>query len=391
MDLMTKVTAETLFKKWRETINTIIDNINWLGDNKTDIDHAVTSTKYGKSTKTLFGHVKLSDDDTATSTANDGIAPSFTVIQKILSKINDVKKDLTDNVADITSSINNLKDNKSDITHTHTNIISSGVKTILASESSNTQTTNQIPDEGISISEIYNTANTPVTFGNVINIRGKTRTGGGQFACGWNANGTTQDVYYRSHSNTSAPWGKWRRLLFADDPVVDNLTVSGTLGVTGVGTFSDNVNVMGTLSATKVVNAVWNDYAEFFPRGEETEPGDIIALDENADHERYIKATASNSLIVGVHSNTYGHILGGDAGVSEEENLKNFIPVALSGRVYVKVIGKVKLGSPIVPSNISGVGIMFKGISHTQNQILGYVVDDPVGGEKQRLVKILIK
>ena len=54
----------------------------------------------------------------------------------------------------------------------------------------------------------------------------------------------------------------------------------------------------------KIYNAVWNDYAEFFEKGEETEVGDIIALDTDSKEERYIKATNPRT-IVGVHSDTY--------------------------------------------------------------------------------------
>ena len=126
------------------------------------------------------------------------------------------------------------------------------------------------------------------------------------------------------------------------------------------GTISGNVNVTGTLNATKTYNAVWNDYAEFFERGEETEVGDIIALDENSDEERYVKATNESKVIVGVHSDTFAHLIGGENPLNGEDfyeyNMKKFIPVGLAGRVKVKVIGPVKKGDHIIASDISGVG-----------------------------------
>ena len=45
----------------------------------------------------------------------------------------------------------------------------------------------------------------------------------------------------------------------------------------------------GDISAQRVYDAVYNDYAELMPRGEQTEPGDIIALDTGSQTERYIK------------------------------------------------------------------------------------------------------
>ena len=126
------------------------------------------------------------------------------------------------------------------------------------------------------------------------------------------------------------------------------------------GTISGNVNVTGTLNATKTYNAVWNDYAELFERGEETEVGDIIALDENSDEERYVKATSESKVIVGVHSDTFAHLIGGENPTNGEDfyeyNIKKFIPVGLAGRVKVKVIGPVKKGDHIIASDISGVG-----------------------------------
>lgn len=116
----------------------------------------------------------------------------------------------------------------------------------------------------------------------------------------------------------------------------------------------------GYCHSTRMYGAVYNDYAEFFPRGEETEPGDIIALDIESENEQYIKATSDSKKVVGVHSNEYAHLIGGEEPTngmtSEEYNLKKYIPVGLVGRCRVKTIGKIQKGDDIVPSNIPGVG-----------------------------------
>lgn len=52
-----------------------------------------------------------------------------------------------------------------------------------------------------------------------------------------------------------------------------------------------SLGVTEDVTARRVYDAVYNDYAEFMPRGENTEPGDIIALDTSSQTERYIKAT----------------------------------------------------------------------------------------------------
>ena len=136
-----------------------------------------------------------------------------------------------------------------------------------------------------------------------------------------------------------------------------------------------SVNITGNLSGSggnnitgfsKIYNAVWNDYAEFFERGEDTEPGDIISMDLSSDDEVYVKADRSNTFnsIVGVHSDTYGHLIGGDQCPESvdfvEHNIKKFIPVGLSGRVDVKVIGHVNKGDIIVLSETPGIGRAWK-------------------------------
>lgn len=174
----------------------------------------------------------------------------------------------------------------------------------------------------------------------------------------------------------------------------------GYMPTTG-GTFTGNV--VGQASYTisgfgKVYNAVWNDYAELFERGEDTEPGDIIALDTFSDKERYIKADCKHHYIVGVHSNSFAHLIGGEEPPEGEDyfehNIKKFIPVGLAGRVMCKVIGPVKKGDYIGVSKIPGVGIANESI--TINRI-GVIEASVVGmalenkeTEDIGLVKILI-
>lgn len=144
---------------------------------------------------------------------------------------------------------------------------------------------------------------------------------------------------------------------------------------------SGNTAFPGTLSASRVNNAYYNDIAEFFPRGEETEPGDIIGLDMAGNEEKYIKASCTNTgVVVGVHSDTFGYILGGiDHGVdsdSIELNMKDYIPIGLAGRVPVKFIGVAKKGMLVVPSDIPGVGCSFDSdrVDTTQD-IVGVLVE----------------
>lgn len=138
---------------------------------------------------------------------------------------------------------------------------------------------------------------------------------------------------------------------------------------------SDNSLVTDYIHGNKVYNAVWNDYAELFERGEQTEAGDIIALDTLSPTEQYIKADSSSKRVIGVHSDTYGHLIGGEQLENFEDNLKKFIPIGLAGRVNVKVKGKVELGDYIVPSDEKGIGRAYNKDTDDRDLIIGYLVE----------------
>lgn len=152
--------------------------------------------------------------------------------------------------------------------------------------------------------------------------------------------------------------------------------------------YMNTLTCRGNITGNKTYHPIYNDYAEFFPRGEETEPGDIIALDMNADDERYIKASRGD-MVVGVHSDEYGQILGGDAPPEGADyfayNIGKFIPVGLVGRCRVKVIGPVKKGDYIVPSDeYPGVGVAAADRREAHNAV-GFAVEDSDGNGIRRV------
>lgn len=147
---------------------------------------------------------------------------------------------------------------------------------------------------------------------------------------------------------------------------------------------SHTLTAAGDITGARVFNAVWNDYAEYFPKleGYKTEPGDIIALSLQDNDEYYELATETHNLVVGVHSDQYGHLIGGEhvpAGVNEEfevYNNKRYIPVGLVGRLPVKFTGEAKKGIKVVPSNIPGVGRAFNSKLDDYDKVIGYIVEN---------------
>lgn len=144
------------------------------------------------------------------------------------------------------------------------------------------------------------------------------------------------------------------------------------------------------IHAKRVFEAVYNDYAELMPRGEQTDPGDIIALDTNSQQEKYVKATNLSSRIAGIHSDEYGMLIGGEQ-VNDgedflEKNLPLFIPVSLAGRVHTKVVGPVSTGDCIVLSHIPGVGRAAKPCEYIDPcKVVGYAVEGDNLTEQRRL------
>lgn len=144
------------------------------------------------------------------------------------------------------------------------------------------------------------------------------------------------------------------------------------------------LNVNGDITTSgKVYNAVWNDYAELFLKGEDTPVGCIVSSNAN-DSKVYLSNRPDDILVVGVVSDSYGHLLGGDAELSLDENLDKYAPVGLVGRVRVKVVGRVKPGDLITSSLKSGYGKA--STKHIPGSIVGKALTYDQDGEVLMLI-----
>lgn len=174
-------------------------------------------------------------------------------------------------------------------------------------------------------------------------------------------------IYFLDDNTTNSP----------DNTIAISATqtnFSKPISVTG------NITATGTISGNTVANAIWNDYAEMFPRGEETTPGDLIMLSlDSGNEELYVKAIEGSTCVVGVESNEFAHIIGGDRAPEGQDhveyNLPRFIPVGLAGRVRTKVIGPVMKGCKIVPSHIPGVGRAYNADIDSMESVVGFLVE----------------
>ena len=176
------------------------------------------------------------------------------------------------------------------------------------------------------------------------------------------------------------------------------LTTSYTSDTLYFRTYIDN-NRFDTLrkvwvEGNKVTSAVWNDYAELFERGSKTEPGDLIALDVTADKEQYTLATKSNNRVVGVHTDEYGFLIGGEQQPETQDylqyNLPRFIPVGLAGRCHVKLKGTCKRGDYLVPSDIPGVAEVYNDKVDNILTIFGIACENKTSEDIER-VRVYLK
>lgn len=136
--------------------------------------------------------------------------------------------------------------------------------------------------------------------------------------------------------------------------------------ITGSVNISGSLYVAGTMSAPRVIGAKWNanDLAELFAAGIDIPVGYIVMLDLDSEEETYTIAVKGKGPLVGVVSDEYGFLLGG-------EPRPGFVPISLTGRVNVYVHGTVKAGQAIGLSDIPGIGIA----ADVDDEIIGVAVE----------------
>lgn len=144
------------------------------------------------------------------------------------------------------------------------------------------------------------------------------------------------------------------------------------------------------ITGQRIYGSYWSDYAEFFPKGEETNPGDLIMLNPHSDTEEYVAHTGEQDIpVIGVHSDEFGHIIGGEDPIDKQDfldyNLDRNIPVALAGRVHVSFVGKAKRNNYVVPSNVKGCAKLYDATKDNSLQIIGILVEDDDRTDKRRL------
>lgn len=134
----------------------------------------------------------------------------------------------------------------------------------------------------------------------------------------------------------------------------------------------------GYFYATRVYNAVYNDYAELFPCAEQIPVGHLAYSNKDG-----LVCNGKPKTAIGIVSDCYGHLLGGNGNPDDE----NFVPIAVAGRVPLEIDGDIEIGD-LVAATSNGRGKKANRFTN-QNKIIGKVVGaDPRGRSNYKEVLV---
>jgi hypothetical protein len=227
---------------------------------------------------------------------------------------------------------------------------------------------------GIVFTALYNSANQRTTIGAVSAV--KESTADGNYA-GALTFGT------RTNPSGSQPIERMR---------IDSV---GQVSIGGLppGTLaSDKLVVNGPIRATSVINAVYQDVAEWVPASEPMEPGTVVVIDVSSDNGVTPSSHAYDTSVAGVVSAQPGVLLGvGD--VSKEK-------IATTGRVKVRVDATrtpIRRGDLLVSSDKPGVAMKSEPVDvagvamHRPGTVLGKALEPLASGEGEILVLLSLQ
>lgn len=168
----------------------------------------------------------------------------------------------------------------------------------------------------------------------------------------------------------------------------------GNIKIYANGSITDvyNFTASGDIHAGRVFNAVWNDYAELYLKrdlNDESEAGTVIC--KTPGEFSYEPSNKFNRrLVVGVVSDTYGMLLGGKSTNTKEENLKEYYPISLAGRVKVKVKSGVKIKEgDLLCADDNGRATVKR--FFTKGSVIGKALESSNGSKDKILIQVMVK
>jgi len=167
------------------------------------------------------------------------------------------------------------------------------------------------------------------------------------------------------------------------------LDVNGNINVSGTGT--GNITATGTITGN-IINAKYQDLAEWVPSSEQLSAGTVVALDTTKSNQVIASAVSYDTRVAGVISAQPGITLG--------EGGEGKVLVATTGRVRVKVDasrGPIQIGDLLVTSDVSGVAMKSEAVKlggvqiHRPGTIIGKALEPLAKGKGEILVLLSLQ
>jgi hypothetical protein len=129
-----------------------------------------------------------------------------------------------------------------------------------------------------------------------------------------------------------------------------------------------------------------SDINEDFDSSVELKPGDVVIIDQDNEGQLCHTATEYDRKLAGVISGANGVNPG--LSLSQEDVLEGEYPLAMLGRVYVKVAGSVSAGDMLTTSTKPGFAMAVKDYDRSRGAVIGKAMTSNEKGEGMVLVLI---
>jgi hypothetical protein len=166
----------------------------------------------------------------------------------------------------------------------------------------------------------------------------------------------------------------------APNDTVTRATINGALRVNGV------------ITATQVIGAVYQDFAEWVPSGQELPPGTVVIINSSKKNEVMPSTRSYDTSVAGVVSEKPGVLLG-EASDSKSK-------IATTGRVRVRVDATrhpINAGDLLVTSDKPGVAMLSEPVDlggvkiHRPGTLIGKALEPLPHGEGEILVLLSLQ
>lgn len=178
-----------------------------------------------------------------------------------------------------------------------------------------------------------------------------------------------------------------------EDDAAGTLTVgaAGTVGVTKL-TVNGDVVVTGSVTGARVLNATYQDIAEWVPATEDMLPGTVVVLNPEQSNEVMPSFRPYDTMVAGVVSAQPGVVLGVSAVTKEQ--------IATMGRVKVRVdatAGAIRIGDILVTGSKPGTAMKSQPVDvsgiamHRPGTVVGKALENLPSGQGEILVLLSLQ